>query len=111
MSMQIAKTLTAATLLALASAVATPATARQAAAPNAQLVSSANVLSLAELEKRASVQVPDIREMEVEGLLLKVEGYDTQGRKVKLVVDRRNGSVLSHRVKPSKHSLQRASEH
>jgi hypothetical protein len=102
--MRMANTLIVAALLAVAAA-------GQAAEPNVQPAPGADVLSFAELEKRASAQVPDIREMEVEGRLLKVEGYDVQGRKVKLVVDRRNGSVLSHRIKPGKQPLRRAPGH
>lgn len=100
----IAKSMIATVLLATAGAFAMPAVAQQAPAPNAQLVSTANVLSMAELEKRASAQIPDIREIEVEGLLAEVEGYDAQGRKVKLVMDRRSGAVLSHKIKYSKHA-------
>lgn len=52
-------------------------------------------ISLADLERVAQNQGIQVKEMKVRDLLLKVEGYDAQGRKVELYLDRRNGEVLS----------------
>jgi Peptidase propeptide and YPEB domain len=59
---------------------------------------SANVLSLGELESRLSAQGITIREIEVRDLLVEVEGYDAEGRKVELLVDRRSGETLSRKL-------------
>lgn len=52
-------------------------------------------ISLADLERVVQNQGIQVKEMKVRDLLLKVEGYDAQGRKVELMLDRRNGEVLS----------------
>jgi hypothetical protein len=61
-----------------------------------------NVRDFAELERMAMAEVPYIKEIEVRDLLLKVEGHDAQGMKVKLYMDRRTGQVLSREVKYDK---------
>lgn len=57
----------------------------------------------AELERLAMAEVPYIRKLEVRDLLLKVDGFDEQGMKVKLYMDRRTGAVLSRELKYDKH--------
>ncbi|MGH8178353.1 MAG: PepSY domain-containing protein [Steroidobacter sp.] len=54
-------------------------------------------LSVAELESRVQAQGIKLTEMEIEGLLLEVEGRDAEGREVELVLDRRTGEILSKR--------------
>lgn len=56
-----------------------------------------------ELERMAMAEVPYIKKMEVRDMLLKVDGFDAQGMKVKLYMDRRTGNVLSREVKYDKH--------
>lgn len=56
-----------------------------------------------ELERLALAEVPYIKKMEVRDLLLKVDGFDAQGMKVKIYMDRRTGNVLSREVKYDKH--------
>lgn len=53
-----------------------------------------NTLSLPQLEKRATAQGIQVKEMKVKGLLLDVEGYDKQHREVDMTLDRRTGQVL-----------------
>jgi len=62
-----------------------------------------NALDFRELERLATREVPHIRKMEIRDALLKVDGYDAQGLKVKVYMDRRNGSVLSREIKYDKH--------
>lgn len=66
-------------------------------------VSLAGAMSLDEIERRVSSQGLRITEIEIKDLLVKVEGIDAQGRKVKQVVDRRSGEVLSQSIKLPKH--------
>lgn len=73
-----------------------PDTARPAAA----------VLPFEQLERIAAREIAQVTELEVRDLLLKAKGYDAQGMKVEVLLDRRDGYVLSRRVKVPKH-LQR----
>lgn len=57
----------------------------------------ANLLSLGEIESRLAAEGIKIKEIEVRDLLLEIEGYDAQGRRIELVVDRRTGETLSHK--------------
>jgi len=56
-------------------------------------------LGMAELEQRGISEGMTVTEIETKQRLAEVEGYDTQGRKVKLVIDRQTGEILSRRVK------------
>lgn len=67
---------------------------------------TAAVLSFEQLERIAAREMAQVTELEVRDLLLKAKGYDAQGMKVELLLDRRDGYVLSRRVKVPKH-LQR----
>jgi len=58
-----------------------------------------NWLGMAELEKRGISEGITVTEIEAKQRLAEVEGYDAQSRKVKLVIDRQTGEVLSRRVK------------
>ena len=57
----------------------------------------ANALSVSEIESRLSAQGYKVKEIEIQDLLAEVEAYDSQGREVDLVIDRRNGETLSHK--------------
>lgn len=70
---------------------ASSSTQTPAAAP------STSMLSLAELAQRASNEGIRVEEVEIHGRRLEVEGYDADNREVELVLDRRNGKVLSRR--------------
>jgi len=59
----------------------------------------ANALTIADIESRMAAQGISIKEVEMEGLLVEVEGFDTNGNKVELVLDRRSGEILSRKVK------------
>jgi hypothetical protein len=54
-------------------------------------------LSLAEIESRLQAQGIRVEELEVEGLLVEVEGRDAEGREIELKIDRRNGEVLARK--------------
>lgn len=56
-----------------------------------------------ELERLALAEVPYIKKMEMRDLLLKVDGFDQQGMKIKIYMDRRTGHVLSRELKYDKH--------
>lgn len=64
-----------------------------------QADANANLLSLADIETRMTAQGIKIKEIEIQDLLVEVEGFDAQGRKIELKLDRRTGDVLSQRVK------------
>ena len=55
----------------------------------------ANVLSIADIESRLSAQGISIKEIELRDLVVEVEGREANGREVELLVDRRNGEILS----------------
>lgn len=78
-----------------AGAQATPATPEQTAAPAA---GATKLLSLTEIESRLTAQGIRVSEMEVHDKVLEVEGRDAQGRKIDLIVDRRNGEILSRKL-------------
>jgi len=59
----------------------------------------ANWLGMAELEQRGVSEGITVTEIETKQRLAEVEGYDAQQRKVKLVIDRQTGEILSRRVK------------
>jgi multidrug efflux pump subunit AcrA (membrane-fusion protein) len=58
----------------------------------------ATALSLGEIENRLTAQGVTISEIEIHDLLAEVEGRDASGKKVKLVIDRRTGETLSHKI-------------
>ncbi|PZQ33382.1 MAG: hypothetical protein DI562_01780 [Stenotrophomonas acidaminiphila] len=64
---------------------------------------TAAVLPFEQLERIAAREIPHVTELEVRDLLLKAKGYDAQGMKVEVLLDRRDGYVLSRRVKVPKH--------
>lgn len=82
-----------------------PTPAVEAAAPVAQTApatqpapaAAPKLLSLTEIESRLAAQGFRMKEMEVKDKVLEVEGYDAQGGKVELLVDRRNGEILSRK--------------
>ncbi len=84
-------------------AAAMPALALQYPPPVQRPVPVDNALDFRELERLAIREVPHIKKMEIRDALLKVDGYDAQGMKVKVYMDRRNGSVLSREIKYDKH--------
>jgi hypothetical protein len=87
-----------AAMLAAVVALAGVAGASWAQEPSEPVVKvPANVLSVGEIESRLTAQGIKVKEIEVRDLLAEVEGYDSQGREVELVIDRRNGEVLSHK--------------
>lgn len=102
MNHSIAKSIALASLLGVS---ALAATASAQAFQEAQ-ISTAGSMSLDEIERRVSAQGLNVTEIEVKGLLVEVEGYDAQGRKVKQVLDRRSGEVLSQKIKLPKHAYQ-----
>jgi|GEM_PF-1010974 len=61
--------------------------------------SQANWRGMAELEQIGISEGLTVTEIESKQRLAEVEGYDAQSRKVKLIVDRQTGEVLSRRVK------------
>ena len=66
-------------------------------------VSTAGSMPFEQLERLAVQHVPYIKKLEVRDLLLKVDGFDEQGMKVKVHLDRRTGDLLSREVKYDKH--------
>jgi len=58
-----------------------------------------NWLGMAELERIGTNEGFTVTEIETKQRLAEVEGYDAQQRKVKLLVDRQTGEILSRRVK------------
>lgn len=90
-------------IAALAFAVqAGPAAAQPAPMTSANTLTpipTAKTLSYEELERRVTAQGLQITKAEVRGLLLKVTAYDSQHRKVKMMLDRRSGEVLAREIK------------
>lgn len=68
--------------------------AQQASPPAA----TSPVLSLGDIESRLTAQGITIHEIELRDSVVEVEGRDAQGRKVELLVDRRNGEILSRKL-------------
>ena len=58
-------------------------------------------LSLGDIESRLTAQGITIREIELRDPVVEVEGRDAQGRKIELLVDRRNGEILSQKLDKS----------
>ena len=69
--------------------------AQQASPPAA---TSSPVLSLGDIESRLTAQGITIHELELRDSVVEVEGRDAQGKKVELLVDRRNGEILSRKL-------------
>jgi hypothetical protein len=65
-------------------------------------ISTAGVLPQSEMDRRVASYGLYVTEMEIRDLLLKVEGYDSEKRKVKLILDRRNGDLLAREIKLGK---------
>lgn len=86
-----------ATAAVVSAAHATPATTPPGNLAPAD-AASAKLLSLAEIETRLSSQGLRIKEIEVKDKLLEVEAYDTQGREIELLVDRRIAEILSRKL-------------
>jgi len=61
-----------------------------------------NWLGMAELERIGTNEGFTVTEIETKQRLAEVEGYDAQQRKVKLLIDRQTGEILSRRVKEPK---------
>lgn len=105
MNIQSPRALVPALWLALAAAslgaAAPPATA-QSAAPAAR-ASSANLLGAGEIERKAKAEGIVVTEIDMKTRLAEVEGYDSQSRKVELVIDRQTGEVLERKVKTRRH--------
>ena len=55
------------------------------------------LLGLTEIESRLTAQGIRVKEMEVHDKVLEVDGFDAQGREIDLIVDRRNGEILSRK--------------
>lgn len=90
------------TALALATAtVGLAALPGQASAQTAR-ASTAGLLNMAEIERRATSEGIVVTEIELENRLAEVEGRDAQQRKVKLVIDRKTGEVLQRKTKERK---------
>jgi hypothetical protein len=81
-------------LAGILAVISLSAGAQQAAAPAA----ASPVLSLGDIESRLTAQGITIHEIELRDSVLEVEGRDAQGRKVELLVDRRNGEILSRKL-------------
>jgi hypothetical protein len=58
----------------------------------------AGVLSLCDLESRLTAKGIEIRELELRDNVVEVDGRDSQGRKVELLVDRRSGEILEQKL-------------
>ncbi|KAF1685671.1 hypothetical protein B1992_10730 [Pseudoxanthomonas broegbernensis] len=71
---------------------------------------TAAVLPFEQLERIAAGEMAHVTELEVRDLLLKAKGFDAQGMKVEVLLDRRDGYVLSRRIKAPKH-MQRYAPH
>jgi hypothetical protein len=80
----------AATLLIFAGGVALAQTTAPA--------TSANVLSIADIESRMVAQGITIEEIELRDMVAEVDGRDASGREVELLVDRRSGEILSRKL-------------
>ncbi|TWT17461.1 hypothetical protein FQY83_16965 [Luteimonas marina] len=102
------KSLSITAVLVLAGGLGTGPTAAQGlghhpGAATANQFANVRVLSFEQLERIAAREVPHITELEIKDLTLKVKGYDAQGMKLDVLLDRRDGYVLSRRVKYPKH--------
>jgi len=86
------KTMTTLFAAALLSVAACTAVGQPVASPP-------NWRGMAELEQIGIKEGLTVTEIESKQRLAEVEGYDAQSRKVKLIVDRQTGEILSRRVK------------
>ena len=88
------------TALALATATVGLASVPGQAIAQAARASTAGLLNLAEIERRAAAEgIVAVTEIELENRLAEVEGRDAQQRKVELVIDRKTGEVLQRKTK------------
>mgnify|MGYP001351527728 CR=1 FL=1 len=62
------------------------------------------LLTFEQLERIAAREITRITEIEVKDLMFEAEGYNADGWKVEVVLDRRDGSVLSKKMKAPKHA-------
>jgi hypothetical protein len=81
----------------VAASLALATAAAFAADPAPPQAAPITLLSLTEIESQLTAQGIRVREMEVHDKVLEVEGTDAQGRKIDLIVDRRNGEILSQK--------------
>jgi hypothetical protein len=78
-------------------ALAATAWAETAPVWNAKVAVPAGALSVGDIESRLSTRGLKVKEVEIRDLIAEVEAYDAQGREVELVIDRRNGEMLTHK--------------
>lgn len=90
------------TALALATATAGLVSIPGTASAQAARASTAGLLNMAEIERRATAEGIVVTEIEIENRLAEVEGRDAQQRKVELVIDRKTGEVLQRKTKQRK---------
>ncbi|MFC5520657.1 hypothetical protein [Polaromonas jejuensis] len=83
-------------------AVSSPSSTAPAQATLPPPISTVGVLPQSEMDRRIAAHGLYVTEMEIRDLLLKVEGYDSARRKVKLTLDRRNGDLLAREIKLGK---------
>jgi hypothetical protein len=57
-----------------------------------------NFLDLCEIEQRVTATGVRVTEIKIKDRILEVEGRDASNREVDLVVDRRSGEILSHKL-------------
>jgi len=68
------------------------------AAPGTTPAPNGVFLGLTDIESQLTAQGIRVTEMEVHDKVLEVDGVDAQGRKIDLIVDRRNGEILSRKL-------------
>lgn len=90
------------TALALAAATAGLVSIPGQASAQTARASTAGLLNMAEIERRATAEGIVVTEIETENRLAEVEGRDAQQRKVELVIDRKTGEVLQRKTKQRK---------
>ncbi|MFC3052517.1 PepSY domain-containing protein [Kordiimonas pumila] len=66
----------------------------QSSAANEYVAAASNTLSLTDLQAVVTNKGITSTEIKVKGLLLEIEGYDTAGREVELMLDRRSGDIM-----------------
>lgn len=57
-------------------------------------LAAGNVLSVEQLQQRATVLGIKVKETEIKGLLVEIEGHDAHHREVEMTLDRRTGEIL-----------------
>ncbi len=90
------------TALALATATAGLVSIPGTASAQTARASTAGLLNMAEIERRATAEGIVVTEIEIENRLAEVEGRDAQQRKVELVIDRKTGEILQRKTKQRK---------